>query len=214
MAELIKAMSRTEKGSTACNRVRRAGLIPAVLNGEHCGSLKLKLDAHDFEQLIKHHTGTNIVCNIAVDGSDEIVALLDELQVHTVNGKIIHADFKEVSVTKKLHTQIEVILTGDPVGTTMDQGVLEQTMHELEVECLYTALVESISVDVTDLKVGDKVSVEDVVAPNGITILSDPDLTIASVNIPSVKTEVEEEDGEPELIDGEEVAEKAAEENE
>lgn len=212
MAELIKAMSRTEKGSTACNRVRRAGLIPAVLNGDHCGSLKLKLDAHDFEQLIKHHTGTNIVCDIAVDEADVVVALLDELQFHPVNGKIVHADFREVSVTKKLHTHIEVILTGEPVGTTMDQGILDQSMHELEVECLYTALVESISYDVTELKVGDKVTAGDIVAPEGITILSDAALTIASVIIPAAEKEEVEEEGA--VVEGEEGAEETAESNE
>jgi len=208
MAELIKAMSRTERGSTACNRVRREGLIPAVLNGDDCGSLKLKLNAHDFEQLIKHHTGVSIVVDISVDDDKPIVAILDELQIHPVKGQIIHADFKEVSKTKKLHAHVEIVLTGEPVGITQDQGVLDQSMHDVEVECLYTALVESIEVDISHLKVGDKLTVAELVAPEGVTILSDGELSIASVAIPAA--EVEEE----EPIEGEEGEEAEGEENE
>ena len=208
MAELIKAISRTERGSTACNRVRREGLIPAVLNGDDCGSLKLKLDAHDFEQIVKHHTGVSIVVDISVDDDKPIVAILDELQVHPVKGQIIHADFKEVSKTKKLHAQIEIVLTGEPVGITLDEGVLDQSMHDVEVECLYTALVESIEVDISHLKVGDKLTVAELVAPEGVTILSDGELSIASVAIPAA--EVVEEEEEP--LEGEEGEEAEGEE--
>jgi large subunit ribosomal protein L25 len=193
MAELIKAMSRTEKGSTACNRVRRAGFIPAVLNGDDCGSLKLKLDAHGFEQLIKHHTGVSIVIDIAVDDGAPIVAILDELQIHPVKGQIIHADFREVSKTKKLRAHVEIVLTGEPVGISQDQGILDQTMHDVEVECLYTALVESIEIDISELKIGDKLTVAEVVAPEGVTILSDSGLTIASVILPAAEKAEEEE---------------------
>jgi len=199
MAELIKAMSRAEKGSTACNRVRREGFIPAVLNGDDCGSLKLKLNAHDFEQIVKHHTGVSIVVDISVDDDKPIVAILDELQVHPVKGQIIHADFKEVSKTKKINVQVEIVLTGEPVGTTQDQGILDQSMHDVEVECLYTALVESIEVDVTHLKVGDKLTVAELIAPEGVTILSDGEQTIASVVLPAAE-KVEEE----ESVEGEE----------
>ena len=209
MAELIKAISRTERGSTACNRVRREGLIPAVLNGDDCGSLKLKLDAHDFEQIVKHHTGVSIVVDISVDDDKPIVAILDELQVHPVKGQIIHADFKEVSKTKKLHAQIEIVLTGEPVGITLDQGVLDQSMHDVEVECLYTALVECIEIDVTHLKIGDKLTVAELVAPEGVTILSDSGQSIASVVLPAAEVVEEEEPLEGEEGEEGEEAEEA-----
>ncbi len=212
MAELIKAMSRTEKGSTACNRVRREGLIPAVLNGDDCGSLKLKLNAHDFEQIVKHHTGVSIVVDISVDDDKPIVAILDELQVHPVKGQIIHADFKEVSKTKKINVQVEIVLTGEPIGTTQDQGILDQSMHDVEVECLYTALVESIEVDVTHLKVGDKLTVAELIAPEGVTILSDGEQTIASVVLPAAEKVEEEEPVEDE--EGEEGEKAETEEKE
>lgn len=208
MAEIIKAMSRTEKGSTACNRVRRAGFIPAVLNGEDCGSLAMKLNAHDFEQLVKKHTGASIVVDISVDGDEPVVAILDELQVHPVKGQIIHADFKEVSKTKKLQAHIQIILTGEPVGISQDQGILDQSMHEVEVECLYTALVESIEIDITHLKVGDKLTVAEVVAPENVTILSDSELTIASVVLPVEEKEEEEAD---EPLEGDEAETEEAE---
>lgn len=208
MAELIKAKSRTEAGTTACNRVRRAGLIPAVLNGDDCGSLKLKLDAHDFELLVNHHTGVNIIIDIAVDDGEPVLSMLENLQYHPVSGKIMHADFREISKKKKLHAHIEIELTGEPVGVTQDQGILDQSLHEIEVECLYTALVEKIEIDVSDLQIGDKITVADVAVPDGVTVLSDTDLTIVSVIHPTVETAA---DTEGETAEGEEATSEPAE---
>jgi large subunit ribosomal protein L25 len=88
--------------------------------------------------------------------------LLQEVQHHPVTGRILHADFQEISMTEKLRVEIPVRLSGEPAGVTQQGGVLEHILRAIEVECLPGDIVEQFDVDVSALQIGDRLSVSDI----------------------------------------------------
>ena len=122
---------------------------------------------------------------------------------HVVNGESLHADFLEVSMTRKMRVGIPIKLIGDPVGVTAG-GVLDQQMRELEVECLPGDLVEFVTVDVSGLAIGQTVTVSQVQVDPKLHVLASGNQAVASVLAPMAEEEVAPEAAaegtEPELI--------------
>lgn len=200
----LKAETRTEQGSGAARRLRRAGFVPAAMNCAD-GQIKLlKFNAHDFEMVLRSHTGTHLLLDVAI-GSEVKHALLREIQFDVIDGTPIHADFGEISLSKKIRLSITIRLTGRPEGVRTEGGVLQQTLREIEVECLPKDIVENFEVDVTALKVGQALSVGNLNLGEQFTILTHKDVSVATVVLTSddeavAAAPVEGEAAAPEVI--------------
>ena len=191
MKELkLVAKPREEKGSGPAGRLRREGIVPAVIYGEGKPAKMVQVNAHEFEQVLRGHTGEHMLVDLTVEGTGDHKVLIEEVQHHPVSGKVIHADFHEVSMTKKLSIEIPIELMGEPVGVTQQGGVLEHILREVEVECLPQDILEEIQVDVTGLGIGDSLTVEDIkLDPAKYEVLSEPELAIAAVAAPRIEEE-------------------------
>jgi large subunit ribosomal protein L25 len=176
----LKAEKREESGSVAARRLRRAGWLPAALNRIGGGTAPIKLDAHSFERMLSHQSGEHVLVTLDVDGQS-VLALLREVQHDAVDGHSLHADFGEVSLTQRIRVTIAIRLTGDPEGVRTEGGILEQTLREVEVECLPTDLVEHFTVDVSALKLGQAVAVRDLKLGSQYTVLTNGDVAVATV---------------------------------
>jgi large subunit ribosomal protein L25 len=205
----VAAQTREERGSNAARRLRAKGVLPAVLNDASGASVALTLDKHNFEQILVHHTGENLLLDLAIDGGSARKVLLTEVQHNHVNGSVVHADFREVSLTEKITVSIVIELIGEAAGVNAG-GVLEQVLREVEVECLPSDIVETIELDISALDIGDSVSVADVKVPATLVILTAVEQTVAMVATP--RAEVEEEAEEEAAAEGAEPAEVAGEE--
>jgi large subunit ribosomal protein L25 len=120
-----------------------------------------------------------------------------------VRGDVMHVDFQEVDLTQEIEAPIPLMLVGSAVGVR-EGGVLDQPLREVIVSALPDALPDHLEVDVSELNVGDSVSVGQIAPPAGVVIVTDPETTIASVVAPSaviVEEEVEEE-VEGEIVEG------------
>lgn len=95
-------------------------------------------------------------------------------------GEIKHVDFFEVTRGQALRTLVSLILKGNPVGTK-EGGVLDQVMHEVEIECLPKDLPAALEADVSALKINQSLHLKDVVIPAGVKVLDDLSKTVASV---------------------------------
>ena len=188
--KVIIAQLREEKGSNAARRLRIAGVLPAIVNDIEGNSVQIKLDAHAFEMLLRDHRGDNLMVDIKVGDAEVSKVLLSEVQHNTVTNKVIHADFREVSLTEKIHLSVEVELLGEAAGVKAG-GVLEHLLRDVEIECLPTDIVETLSLDVSALEIGDTLTVGDIKADDTITILTKANIPVAAVAVP--KTEEEEE---------------------
>jgi len=176
----IKAEPRQEQGSGAVRRLRRKGLVPAAMNRIAGGSTLIQVNAHEFENMLRHHSSNQLLVTIELDGQS-LPALLREVQTDVMNGHAIHADFGEISLTRKLRVAIGLRLAGEPEGVKNEGGILEQTLRQVDVECLPADMVEFFTVDVSALKLGQSLAVRDLKLGDQYTVLTHSDLAVATI---------------------------------
>jgi large subunit ribosomal protein L25 len=179
----LKAEARTEQGSAAAGRLRRAGSLPAAVNRIGGDTTLVKLDTHAFQTMMRHHASEHMLVSLDLDGQD-IPALLREIQHDVITGYPIHVDFGEVSLTKKLRVSIPVHLTGEPEGVKIGGGVLAQMLREIEVDCLPADIVEGFDIDVSEMKMGQSIFVRDLKLGDAYTIFTGKDLVVSTVSAP------------------------------
>ncbi len=181
----LKADLRTEDfGSAGSRRLLRANRIPAVIYGKN-DPVHIILDAREFTNKMRHFSETALL-KISV-GKKSYEVLMKEYQENLMRGEIKHVDFYEVTRGQVLRTVVSIILKGSPVGTR-EGGVLDQVMHEVEIECLPKDLPESFEADVSSLKINQVLHLKDIAIPASIKVLDDMNKTVASVK--GVKAEV------------------------
>jgi len=188
----LTAKTRAEKGSASAGRLRRTGWFPAVVYGEGRPGLDIQLNEHDFVVMLRTHRSENMIVDLTVEGRDKPVkVMLKAMQHHPLTGRIIHVDFYEVSMTRKIEIEVPVKLVGVPTGVANEGGILEHVLRTLDVLCLPGDMVEEFELDVADLHIGKTLRVRDVkVDAAKFKVLSDPDQVVAAVAAP--RTEEEE----------------------
>lgn len=200
----LKVRPREKRGKELVKKLRRNGFIPAVVYGQDTDSLPLEIDGKAFHALIRGGLGENVLVTLTTGDqkAKDRKVLIREVQRDPVRGDILHVDFHQISLTKKLSIQVPIHLVGIPEGVTTG-GILQHVLRELEVECLPTAIPEKIDVDVSHLQIGDSIHVVDLKLEN-IDVLSDPASSIVSVVPPTVFKEPEvvaaAVEAEPEVI--------------
>ena len=191
--KVLSAQIRTEDfGSAGSRRVVRSGRIPAVVYGKKgVEPLFVTLDAKEFRMKRNEFTETTLITLKVSDGEERKVFVKDDQENHLKNC-IQHVDFFEVTFGQLLRTKVRVELTGTPNGVR-DGGVLEQVVHEVEIECFPRHLPESIVADISSLGLNEAFRVKDLVVADVIKLLDDPDMAIASVKMVKEDAPVAEE---------------------
>lgn len=211
----LAAAPRTETGSGPVNRLRKQGWMPCVVYDSEGHSRPLKTHRHTFEMLIRHHGAANLILDLEVEGDTVRKVLVKEIQRDHIRENATHADFMEISMTKKLRVPVAIRLLGEPTGVSQQGGVLEHLVRTVEVECLPTDIVKEFTLDVGALNIGDRLFVRDLKIDPKFALLTAGDIAIATVQLPHIEEEVkpEGEAGEaaaegPEVIgkEGEEAA--------
>ena len=217
MAEnALVAEVRDATGKGVARKLRAAGRIPAVVYGKGVESKAISIDPSALQRVLQSGgAGMNTLIELSVDGTTRTV-LVKELQREPVRGRPIHTDFYLVDLEKKVEVSVPIHLVGRPQGVELG-GILDHPLREIELECLPLAIPESVSVDVSELDVGQSVHVRDLELPEGSSVRTDVNLAVASVIAPvvveePVAEEAEEgEEGEEAIAEGEEAAEAPAE---
>jgi large subunit ribosomal protein L25 len=196
MDEKLIVTSRELKGSSNARRLRAEGLIPGVIYKEGAEARPVSLPKHEFEQMLHHHAGEQMMVEIALDGKDESV-LLKDVQHNPLTGDVQHVDLQEVALNKVLKVEVTIELVGEPEGVKTGGGMLDHSLHSVEVECLPADIMEQIEVDVSGLNVGDSLVVKDIqLDASKYTILTEEDANVASVLAPRLAEEDEAGEGE------------------
>jgi large subunit ribosomal protein L25 len=208
--------SRAAEGSRSARRLRRAGKVPGVIYGGEGG--EPQLFAVDSRILRNTLARSGAILEVSVDGGDANPVLVKDVQRHPVRGEAVHVDLLRVRMDVAIHTTVTLDLTGgDEAPGVVEGGVLSQETRELNIEALPGDIPEAIHHDVSSLNINDTVTVGEITAPSGVTILDDPESVVASVTPPTLEpvedeieteTELVGEDGEPiERPEGEGAAE-------
>ena len=204
MSDSVEVKLRKETGTRASRKLRREGLVPAVLygHGEKCVDLVATREA--VQAAVRH--GSRVV---ELKGAVKTGALIRELQWDTYGVEPVHVDFLRVSATDRVKVKVPVDLKGECPGQRAG-GVVSLILHEIELECTADAVPEKIHVAVGKLQLGGTIKVHDLELPAGAKAIADADEAVVTCAVPADKAEEAATGGvEPELI-----GRKAAEEGE
>ena len=188
----ITAQTRVETGRSAVNKIKQQGLVPAVVYGGKEKPITLSVNAREIRNILAHATSEHFLVDLEIaDGGSKSsrLALVQEVQHDPIRGDVLHVDFHAVKADEKLHAEIPVETTGEPAGVKNFGGILEISVHAIEVECLPKDLPDVITLDVSALNVGDAIHVKDIQFPAGVTSRLDGDLTVVRVAAPTVEAE-------------------------
>jgi large subunit ribosomal protein L25 len=216
----IQANSREGKGKKMAKKIRRQGVIPAVVYSSDT-NISLSLPTASIKTLRSIHFSESAVIDMEItDGKREesIPVIIKDVQFHPLTEKVIHIDFFKVSLKKKIKVPVPLVFKGESRGVKDEEGNLEQILREIEIEGLPLDIPNNIEVDISDLGVGQSIHAKDLQIAQNLKIITDPGATLVTVTA-KVKEEVEEvaavEEGaaptEPEVIrEKKEAAEGAA----
>ena len=208
MAEVsLDVERREERGKNVARRIRKAGRVPAVVYGGDKDPVAITVDHKTMGELLsKSEHGVRSIFLLQMAGSDQKRhAMVRDIQLDPMTGKMEHIDFVRVMMDHLVKVTIPVHVQGIADGVKNSGGILEFQVRELHIECLPTAIPDSIDVDVTALGIHDVLRIEDLTIPEGVKVLDDPERVVVSVGVPRAEVTAEVAEAvegalEPELI--------------
>lgn len=212
---------RVGTGKGAAKRLRRTGRVPAVLYGGKSPE-NVTVNPKDIFRLIHgHEGGTQLLQVTFPESSDKRMAIIRDMQLDPVTEDLVHVDLQEVAMDKPIQVSVPLRHVGEPVGVRDAKGILEMILREVQVSCLPASIPESFTADVSELGIHDVFTVGQLVAPEGVRILTDPSQAVATVAPPMaeevvapVATAVAATPAEPEVLTERKPKEEAADEKE
>ena len=200
----LKAEPRNELGKSAARRLRRSGRIPGTVYGASKEPQSISLLHDEVLHQLDHEAFYSSILTINVNTKSERVVVKD-LQRHPYKPGILHIDFQRIDEKQKITMRVPLHFLNEQqcVGVRTGGGQVSRIMNELEISCLPGALPEYIDVDLADVYVGESVHLSDIVLPEGVEIYAlqrggDETASVATVNIPKVTDEIEEQEQEQE----------------
>jgi large subunit ribosomal protein L25 len=187
----LKVKLRDGTGKEHVRKLRKNGILPAVLYGPHLKkSLPLQIDIKELHSFFSHSDKARIIILEITDQKTDKQhrVIIKDLQRDSIKGDLQHLDFYAVTRGETVTTKVPISFVGKSQGEKIG-GIIEHLVRELEIECLPKDLPSVIEVDVTPLGLGDSFSVRDIKVPSGIKVLTHPQELVVSVVYP-VREEV------------------------
>ena len=200
----LEVKARETGGKGPARRVRASGGVPAVLYGTGVASLPLTIEGQTLERVLR--SSSNALIDLkGAKGVKGTLALIKEVQRDPLSQKLVHCDLYAVDTQKRIHVSVPVHIEGKPPGVELG-GILNTLVRDLEVSCLPLAIPDRITVDVSELHIGDTVRLSEISLPEGAEAIAEETLPLVTVTAPRV-----EEEAAPEEAEEEAAAEEAAE---
>ena len=201
----LELQARSPEGSRSARRMRREGLVPGVIYGGAEDPQPFTVDARILRNTLAHAAQ---VIEVAMEGASTNV-LIKDVQRHPVRGEAIHVDLLRVRMDQTIHATVPVEFLGAEEGPGVAEGgIFNQELREVNIEALPGDIPDSIQYDVSGLEMNATVTLEVLVAPQGVTLLDDPETVIATITPPTLEPVEEEIETETQVV-GEEGAEGA-----
>jgi large subunit ribosomal protein L25 len=197
--EITAKRRTTAKG--ASKKIRQEGNVPGVLYGHNIENAFFQVNALDFKRLLSKGGDSQLVYLQLEDTAEARPILVREIQRDVLSGEPIHVDFLSVSMTEKITSAVGINVVGEAEPVTTGVGLLLQGANTVDVECLPSDLPPSIEVDISDLQVNEALYIGDLIAPHGVTIVSDPQEMVVQIVHEALPEEVEEEEAEESFIE-------------
>jgi len=213
MAEsvVLATKKREGRGSQAAKKLRNQGLVPAVLYGHKEETISISLGRDELHKAIRH--GARVV---DLEGHGQLEkALIRDIQWDHIGHDILHVDFERVAADERITVPVPLEIRGTAAGAA-GGGVLDQPLHNLLVECPAISVPPSIRVNISELQIDQAIHVRDLVLPEGVKAMSDPDAIVVHLRAPVEEAPAPAaapvaESAEPEVIGRQKAAEEEAE---
>jgi len=198
MSELsIQVQTRDQIGSGPSRRLRRSGLVPAVVYGGGRDTVPIQVDRRTLLDLLREAGSDNAVFLLELDGgSKKRHCMVRDMEVDPLTRQIVHIDFLRIDMSQKVRVMVQVETVGIASGVKNEGGILDQVTREVEVECLPSDIPRSLELDVSALHIGQHLEAGDLVMPEGVELTEDPTKTLVNVAAPRLPEEEEEEEAE------------------
>jgi large subunit ribosomal protein L25 len=183
---------REKLGSAESRRLRGQGVVPGVLygNGE---PVAISIAERELRRALTGSAGLHTILDVEIDGKGSTHAsILKEFQVDPVRGGVTHVDLQEVRLDQTIHASVSVeLIGGEDAPGVREGGVLSQPLREVTVEALPLEVPEHLVLDVSGMEIGGTLRISDLTAPDGVTLLDDPEMVVATVTAPTKVVEPE-----------------------
>ena len=199
----INGSQRESVGKSSTKALRNAGKVPCVVYGGE-KPVHFSADEISFSKLV--YTPNAHTVNISIEGKEEINAVIQDIQFHPVSEKILHIDFFQLFENKEINMTIPVKFSGTAPGVRLEGGLLFKNKRKLYVKALPKNLPDYISVDISNLNLNDKVTIQDLLNDN-YSFIHPENMVICQVKMSRASMSLTTEDEEEESEEGEEEGE-------
>jgi len=176
----VEAKPRQSGTKNDARRIRKSGLVPAVLYGAGLEPLTIAVDPKQMKRILTSEAGHNTIFDLAA-GGDSGKAMIVDWQYEPIKGALLHVDIKRIAMDKLLRVSVPITLKGEAPGVKLQGGILEQMMREVEIECLPADIPGRLEADVSKLEFGQTVRVSDLPHSDKIKFITDANQAIAHV---------------------------------
>lgn len=183
----INLSARGKSTHAYLGSVREQGYVPGVLYGNNDLNQNIQIDKREFLKQLKKH-GKSGLFQVTID-NNTVPVKINEVQRDILSGEVIHVDLQRIDMKKKVYMGIPIHLFGDAIGVKSG-GTIQQQIREIEVKALPSVIPESIHVSVSDINIGQAIYVKDLLIPEDVEVLHDPDSVILTILPPKMAEEV------------------------
>jgi len=189
---VIEAQKRDKIDKTSRSALRKEGKVPAIFYSKHHEPLPVQFSERAIHPLV--FTSKTSLITLNVEGHEELDCIIKDVQFDPVTEKIVHIDLLGLKKGEKIQIEVPIKLIGNAIGIK-EGGILQHTLHKVQIECLPVNIPEHLEIDVTDLKLGQAIHADDLKFDNFV-ILNSPESIIAAVTHPKVEKVAEPVEGE------------------
>ena len=201
----LTALKREDVGNSSVKGFRKRGDIPGILYSKDIKPIPIFVKEVTLKTFT--HTSDVKIINLSIEGSTETYnCILKDVQFDPVSDRAVHFDLLGISENEKIKIEIPLVLVGTPAGIK-DGGIVQHTLHKVEVECFPKDIPSRIDIDISPLKIGDSIHVGDLKHDNyeihgaaDATIVSCVPPAVEKVETPAGEGAVAEATAEPEVI--------------
>ncbi|MDS9473292.1 50S ribosomal protein L25/general stress protein Ctc [Sporosarcina pasteurii] len=204
MSTTIQSDLRVAEKQSTLTELRNKGFVPAVVYGYKTDATSISVSERDLIKTLRV-TGRNGVMQLLL-GEDKLNVVLNDYQADALKGTITHADFLEIDMAEELEVSVQINLVGESVGEK-DGGIVQQPNWEIDIKVKPSDIPETFDIDITELNIGETITVADIREKSKYEILSEDDFALVTVTAPRSEEELEaldevteEASAEPEVI--------------
>ncbi|MEY3396403.1 MAG: ribosomal protein [Actinomycetota bacterium] len=187
MATILQTKIGRKIGSAESRRLVATDHIPGVIYGHGMVPVKVTVERRDLRVALAGPAGVNTILELQV-GDAKYPAIVKELQRDPVKRVVRHIDFMQISLTELITMDIPVHLTGTAKAVLSEGGLVDATVNTIQIRATAANIPNEILIDVTAMGMQDVIRLSDVVLPNGVSAVGDPDLVVVTV----LETKIEE----------------------